>query len=113
MPMVQPSAPPRNAVQNKEASEMRQAPRMALFFIHTHYDKTSQIDNDVTGKEKYHGLLLKHINVLLSHFHCANLAGKTEQVDEAFCVVMVVQITGLEGSDALIIQSSKERLCQP
>ncbi len=31
IPRVQPAAPPSNAVINKEASEMRQAPRTALF----------------------------------------------------------------------------------
>lgn len=31
IPMVQPSAPPARAVKNREASEMRQAPRTALF----------------------------------------------------------------------------------
>ena len=31
MPSVHPKAPPKKAMENKEASEMRQAPRMALF----------------------------------------------------------------------------------
>ena len=38
------------------------------------------------------------------HLHCTNLAGKSEQVDEAFCIVVVIQIAGCEGSKAFIVE---------
>ena len=41
---------------------------------------------------------------MLLQLHGTNLQGQTEQIDEAFCIVMVIQITGGEGSQVLIVQ---------
>ena len=37
-------------------------------------------------------------------FHSTNLACKTEQVDETFCIMVVIQITGCEACNALVVQ---------
>ena len=47
---------------------------------------------------------LLELDALLLHLHCANLAGQTEEVDEALCVMMVIKVTGSKGSDALIVK---------
>ena len=44
------------------------------------------------------------ITVVILYLHGTNLQRQTEQIDEAFCIVMVVQITGGEGSQVLIVQ---------
>ena len=44
------------------------------------------------------------LSVLVKMLHAANLACKSEEVDKALCIVMVIKITGSKGSDALIIQ---------
>ena len=46
----------------------------------------------------------QRIFTLLLKLHGTNLAGETEQVDKAFCIVVIVQVTGCEGCDALIVQ---------
>ena len=50
------------------------------------------------------GLLLKHILALFLHLHCTHLAGEAKQIDEALCIMVIVQIAGGEGSDALIVE---------
>ena len=46
---------------------------------------------------------LKQLLAVLLHLHGAYLAGQSEQVDEAFRIVVVIHITCCEGSDTLII----------
>ena len=36
--------------------------------------------------------------------HCAHLGGKAKEIDEAFRIMVIVQIAGGEGSDGLIVQ---------
>ena len=44
------------------------------------------------------------VSLKLLHLHGADLGGKAEQIDEALCVVMVVQIACGKRSDALIVE---------
>lgn len=47
---------------------------------------------------------LEQLLPLLLHLHGANLAGKAEEIDEALRVVVVVEIAGGEGCDALVVK---------
>ena len=55
--------------------------------------------------EKYSGKTFRKLFLIhLSLLHSTNLKGETEEVDKAFSILMVVKITGCEGSDALVVQ---------
>ena len=45
-----------------------------------------------------------YLSVLVKMLHAANLAGKSEEVDKALCIVVIIKIACGEGSDALVIQ---------
>ena len=49
-------------------------------------------------------LLALGVFLCFHHLHCANLQRKSEQGDEAVCVVVVVQVAGREGCQGLIVQ---------
>ncbi len=42
---------------------------------------------------------------LLLHFHCAYLTGKSEEVNKALCIVVVVKVACGEGGDAFVVQT--------
>ena len=43
------------------------------------------------------------------HFQSAHLLGKTEEVDKSFRVVVVIEIAGREGSEALVVEAVRRR----
>ena len=79
-------------------------------FVEPHQEKGDQIDHNNIGNDDCvytHTDLRKLFIVLLvlyfQHLHSTNLCRKTKQVDEAFCIMMVIHITGCKACNAFII----------
>lgn len=82
----------------KKKRSLRDAPCTpdSSFFVDSHYSISYDIDNHQINKKNQqqyfnHGSLLILIFLIyLLHFHCTYLAGEAEEVDEAFCVMVVI-----------------------
>ena len=79
-------------------------------FIQTHQEKGDQIDHNNIGNDDCvytHTDLRKLFIVLLilyfQHLHSANFCRKTKQIDKAFCIMMVIHITGCKACNAFIV----------
>ena len=79
-------------------------------FVESHQEKGDQIDRNNIGYDDcvYTHTDLRKLFVVLfilyfQHLHGTNLCRKTKQVDEAFCIMMVIHITGCKACNAFII----------
>ncbi len=105
MPIIEPTLPPMMASTKRVDSGIRQA-RFMAFLLSTPITMRLATFTAMAYKIRMSKefMALKQLFALFLHFHGANFAGKTEEIDEAFCIVVIVEIPCGERGDALIVE---------